>query len=84
MGSLTPDVPLIYESPDSGQTVYSREVGQTERKLVGYSHIIRDQIKQNTEDQLWHDIREAGKSNPSVQDALDRVIILYNLTRINK
>jgi hypothetical protein len=28
------DKPLVYESPDSGKTVYSRELGKTERTLV--------------------------------------------------
>jgi hypothetical protein len=79
MGSLTPGATYIYESPDNGNTVYAREVGKTEKKLVGYNLPNRkDPIQYDIiETQLWQDIVEAGKTNPTLQKTLDRAILIY-------
>jgi hypothetical protein len=77
MGSLTPGATYIYER--NGGTVYAREFGQTERKVIGYDmpkH--RDPLQYDIiQTQLWQDIVEAGKSNPALQKALDRAILIY-------
>ena len=36
------------------------------------------------EDQLWGNIRRAARANPTLQDALDRAIIIYQLTKTNE
>jgi hypothetical protein len=79
MGSLTPGATYIYESPDNGKTVYAREAGQTEKKLVGYNlPKRRDPVQYDIiETQLWQDIVEAGKTNPTLQKTLDRAILIY-------
>jgi hypothetical protein len=79
MGSLTPGATYIYESPDDGKTVYAREAGKTEKKLVGYNLPNRkDPIQYDIiETQLWQDIVEAGKTNPTLQKTLDRAILIY-------
>ena len=79
MGSLTPGATYIYESPDNGKTVYAREAGQTEKKLVGYNlPKRRDPMQYDIiETQLWQDIVEAGKTNPTLQKNLDRAILIY-------
>jgi hypothetical protein len=33
------------------------------------------------EDELWRDIRHTAKSNPALQIELDRVIMLYHLSK---
>jgi hypothetical protein len=33
------------------------------------------------EDQLWGNIRRAARTNPALQDALDRAIMIYNLSK---
>jgi hypothetical protein len=79
MGSLTPGATYIYESPDDGKTVYAREAGKTEKKLVGY-HLDhqRDPVQYDIiETHLWQDIVEAGKTNPTLQKTLDRAILIY-------
>ena len=84
MGSLVPGVPLIYERVDS--TVYSRRSGETERTVVGYDHDPRtsdgrplhDHIM---EDKMWGDIRRTARTNPTLQDALDRAIMIYQLSK---
>ena len=79
MGSLTPGATYIYESPDNGKTVYARESGQTEKKLVGYNlPKRRDPMQYDIiETQLWQDIVESGKTNPTLQKTLDRAILIY-------
>lgn len=72
MGTLTPGATYIYER--DGDTVYAREAGSLERRVVGYDY------KQNkiSEDHLWKEIRSAA--NSVLQDALNRVKILYELS----
>lgn len=83
MGKLRPGAEIIYESPDNGETVYARYAGKTDRWMVGQSTKAKSRVEAIQENQLWHDIREAAKSNPSLQDALDRVIIIYELSKEN-
>ena len=89
MGTLTPNIPLIYESPDGGHTVYSREPGQDikERRLVGHMHPDsrtsdgRPLHEHIMEDKLWGNIRRAAKTDPALQAALERVKVTYYLTK---
>lgn len=84
MGNLKPDTTYIYESPDGGETVYAREMGSSDRILIGQSQkalSLRDQIAQ---DQLWHEIRRMAKTNTALQAELDRVIMLYYLIKDQK
>lgn len=91
MGSLTPNVPLIYESPDGGKTIYARERGSSQRKLVSYhydttnSHVNTNSIgQQDLEDHiLWNEIRQEAKTNPALQKAMDRVKLIYRLSKDN-
>ena len=89
MGTLTPGATYIYER--NGDTVYAREFGAdpSTRKEIGWNydpnnpdHLER-QERLNTlrDDQLWHKIRSAARDNVTLQDALDRVIELYHLSK---
>ena len=86
----------IFESPDGGNTVYSREPGSAPGTRVevefDYStheerrdHDIRVSMKKRhdslMEDKLWCDIRRAARTNPALQDALERAIMIYHLTK---
>ena len=84
MGSLVPGVPLIYERVDG--TVYSRRAGETERTVVGYDHDPRTSDGRPLHDhiqdsKLWGDIRREAKINPTLQDALERAIMIYQLSK---
>jgi hypothetical protein len=84
MGSLTPNVKLIYERV--GGTVYAREQGSTERTVVGYDYHRdpldhRNYMSTPSESQLWHDIRQAALDNKELENALERVKILYYLSK---
>jgi hypothetical protein len=87
MGSLTPNVKLIYERV--GDTVYARREGETERTIVGYDYHRdpldhRNYMSSPKESQLWHDIRQAALNDKDLQDALDRVKVLYYLKQKEK
>ena len=98
MGNLTPDVPLIYERVGNEVYAREFGANPTDRTLVGYSHdpITGHQIDYDsrtpngrplhthlTEDKLWGNIRRAAQTNPTLQDALDRVIMIYQLSKTN-
>jgi len=87
MGSLTPGAKIIYERV--GDTVYAREQGSLERIIVGYSYHRdpldhRNYMSNPKESQLWHDIRQAALNDKELQDALDRVKVLYYLKQTEK
>jgi hypothetical protein len=90
MGSLTPNAAYVYER--DGDEVYAREVGKTDRKLIGYQYEMENKPDPRTgdgrplrehmqEDQLWGDIRRAAKTNVALQSALDRAILVYHLSK---
>jgi hypothetical protein len=81
MGSLKPDSKIVYESPDGGETVYARYEGETDRWMVGQSATAKSKLDELKEDKLWGEIRRAAKSNPLLQDALDRAKIIYELSK---
>lgn len=89
MGSLKPDTKYIYERADG--IVYAREFGAdpSTRQVVGYeSGTDYDPVsghkidhRRLVEDKLWGNIRRAAETNPTLQDALERVIVIYNLSK---
>jgi hypothetical protein len=83
MGSLTPGATYVYESPDGGETVYARESGKTERVLIGESYKAIEKREKILNDQLWYDIGMAAKTNPGLHEALERVKIMYHLSKDN-
>ena len=68
----------IFESPDKGETVYVREEGSIDRYLVKENIPIHEQLK---ESQLWGYIHREAKTNPTLQKALDRAIMIYKLSK---
>jgi hypothetical protein len=86
MGSLTPNAVYVYER--NGDEIYAREFGKTDRTLIGYDHKIdpitsdgRPLFEHIKEDKLWGEIRRAAKTNPALQIELNRVIMLYHLSK---
>ena len=95
MGSLKPDATYIYERADG--IVYAREFGADPkiRKVVGYqdpkSH---DPITGHKIDTVFGmdmcrvaelvAILQAAETNPTLQDALERVIMIYKLTKTHE
>jgi len=93
MGNLKPGATYIHERV--GDVVYSREFGAdpSTRQVAGWDYNKDDPnfdprtsdgrtlIDQMREDQLWGEIRRAAKSNPTIQEALERVKITYYLSK---
>jgi hypothetical protein len=76
---LEPHATYIYERVDG--VTYARKLGDppdTRFEIGRDASSTREQI---LKDQLWHDIRQAARHNPGLQDALDRVIVIYQLGR---
>jgi hypothetical protein len=86
MGNLKPGTTLIYER-DKG-TVYSREIGAdpSTRTEVGYSYDPRTNdgrplIDHIRDSKMWGEILRMAPTNPTLQSALDRVIMIYKLSK---
>jgi hypothetical protein len=83
MGTLKPGATYVYERSDG--VVYAREFGadpQT-RFVVGYeSGKDYDLVKRNKIN--WADLLKESKNNKALADALDRVIMLYELGKVNE
>ena len=90
MGNLKPGATYIYER--DGEEIYAREFGETERKLIGYKYKMEDKPDPRTNDgrplhehlmesKMWGEIRRMAPTNPALQKALDRVIMIYRLSK---
>lgn len=81
MGSLTPGATYIYESPDNGITIYAKEVGSSQRKLIG-KHMDQDNLRESLQNgQLWWEIRTMAETHPALQKAMENVIIIYKIIK---
>jgi hypothetical protein len=81
MGTLRPGAEIIYESPDGGDTVFGRYRDNNERFLVGYSIKKQQQRAEEEDVELWHNIRRAASNNEELKNLLERVKILYYLSK---
>lgn len=77
MGTLTPGAKYIYEKANG--ITYAREFGapHNDRFEIGrdYERFLKDEL------QLWEEIVREGRTNQALQDALDRVKIVYHLSK---
>jgi hypothetical protein len=81
MGQLEANATYIYEKADG--ITYARKLGDPPdtRFEIGRDYD-REQLRQDLMDaKMWGEIRRAAKSNPALQEALDRVIVIYELSR---
>ena len=90
MGTLTPGSTYIYER--NGEEIYDREMGKTERIMIGYQYQNKVDPRTNDgrplhdhiiDDKMWGEIRRAALTNPALQKALDRAIMIYRLSKDN-
>lgn len=86
MGQLKEKTSYIYERADG--IVYAREFGSdpSTRTEIGWDYDKRTNDGRPLhvhvkEDQLWGQIRRAAKTNPTLQEAMDRVKIIYELSK---
>ena len=89
MGSLKPGATYIYEKADG--VTYAREFGAdpSTRQEIGWDYDSRTNDGRPLHDhimdsKMWGEIRRMAKTNPTLQDAIDRVIMLYHLINEDK
>ena len=78
MGQLKPGATYVYESSDSGETVYAREMGAPpeSRIMIGQSWLAKQQI----EKRMWAEIYDKRNQNTALQSAVEECIIIYKLS----
>lgn len=92
MSQLNSETKYIYER--NGEKIYIREVGKTERTMIGHQYEMQDKPDIRTNDgrplhehimesKMWGEIRRMAPTNPALQSALDRVIMIYRLSKDN-
>jgi len=83
MGTLKPGATYIYERVDD--IVYAREAGSdpSTRFEIGrdYDPKTKSWGERVLEDKMWGEIRRMAPTNPTLQDAVDRVIMIYKLSK---
>ena len=90
MGTLKPGVTYVYER--NGDEVYAREFGEKDRTLIGYKYEMENKPDPRTDDgrplhehlmesKMWGEIRRMAPTNPALQKALDRAIMIYRLSK---
>jgi hypothetical protein len=78
MGSLKPGATYVYER--AGGVIYSRELGSdpSTRKIIGYD---LDSSPDRKYLSFWNDLLKESETNPTLQKALDRAIMIYKLSK---
>jgi hypothetical protein len=80
-GRLEPGAAYIYERANG--TVYARKLGDSadQRFEVGHDYNHDTLYDDLIEAKLWGEILRAAEHNPALQDALDRVKVIYELSK---
>jgi len=81
MGKLKPGATYIYESPDGGDTVYARELGKSERIMIGQNTRAKSLVDQIREDKLWGEIRRASESDTVLKEMINQIKVYYTLKK---
>lgn len=68
---------MIFESPDGGKTVYSRQPCSTERTLIYES----DEIRTVHRWTKFKDIVKLAETEPTLNDILSKAEMLYELLK---
>ena len=81
MGQLTPGATYVYERVNG--EIYAREMGSSERKLIGYDYQGKDPLDHRhymndpKEAQLWHNIRLTATKNAALANVLEQAKTIY-------
>ncbi len=72
---------IIYESPDGGKTIYARERGSSDRKLIHKNpDVLEMEQAVKLRDKLL-DMIMLSKTVPALKDQLDKLEALYLLVK---
>ena len=88
MGNLKPGATYVYER--DGKTVYAREMGADPktRFAIGWDYdpentAFKSWAQKFANDYLWGDIMMEAETNIALQEALERVKVIYYLSKEN-
>lgn len=99
MGTLKQGTSYVYERVGNEVYAREAGADPSTRQLMGYSYdpITGHKIDYDTrtsdgrplydhirEDKMWADIRRLARTNPALQDALERAIVVYKLIKVDK
>jgi hypothetical protein len=99
MGTLKPDTKYIYERANGVVYAREFGADPSTRFEVGYEYdpvtghrIDHDErtsdgrplFEHIQENKMWGEIRRAARTNPTLQDELNRVIMIYKLTKTDE
>jgi hypothetical protein len=81
MGRLKPGATYVYERADG--VTYAREIGAHpgDRFAIGWDYNIKEQEARTKRIVLWDQIHQLAETNPALQEAIERVIIIYELQK---
>lgn len=77
MGTLTPGATYIYERVAG--SIFAREFGKTERKLVGYATDVSPEIEMYRSE--INQVLRMCETDPAMKDLLDQLFVMYNLKK---
>lgn len=80
MGSLTPGATLVYERVDD--RIYSREMGQVKRRLVGWTHD-HSAVAQEYRSEI-NNVLQMCETDSAMRELLEQLFVLYNLKKNNE
>jgi hypothetical protein len=74
----------IYESPDGGRTVYARRPGSNHRELYTRDPELDKELAELKNQEKWQHILAERAHNPALNELLEQVEILYELSKKSK
>ena len=80
MGTLTPGVTYIYERVAG--SIFAREFGKTERKLVGYVTDVSPEIEMYRSE--MNSVLRMCETDPAMRELLDQLFVMYNLKKTHE
>ena len=80
MGTLTPGATYIYERVAG--SIFAREFGQTERKLVGYDTNVSPEMEAYRSE--MNQVLLMCESDPVMREMLEQLFVMYNLKKTNE
>ena len=80
MGSLRPGATYIYETLSG--TIFAREFGKTERRVVGYTTDVSSEFAMYRSE--INQVLLMCEQDPAMRELLDQLFMLYNLKKVDQ
>jgi hypothetical protein len=80
MGTLNPGTTYIYESVAG--TIFAREFGKTERKVVGYTTDVSSEFAMYKSE--INQVLKMCESDLVMRELLDQLFVMYNLKKTHE